>query len=253
MVRNRYLPETLLEGHKKRGRRRRGGSGQSYVEFGLMAPILLLMILGVVELAAFVYQYMYLVELTRESARFASIRDPFDPASNGDLNCSTTGSFNFFYDTSCIFAPTDVKDCTDSNFCGGFNALAPLKSDLDDVLVTVFTVTDDDISAQDPPGGPWVWSDNDADTAHNDNWETNCGTPFATPPDPYFTPDRVKEYFQSGSITNKGFVTVEVYFCYYQLLASPILKDYIPNPVRLHAYTIMPLPAAFPTSTPPAP
>ena len=48
---------------------------QSFVEFALVLPILLLILLGVVELTLFMGSYINLVDLTREAARFASNRD----------------------------------------------------------------------------------------------------------------------------------------------------------------------------------
>ena len=54
---------------------------QSFVEFALVLPILLIILLGVVELTLFIGSYINLVDLTREAARFASNRDPFAPAS----------------------------------------------------------------------------------------------------------------------------------------------------------------------------
>ena len=49
--------------------------GQSLVEFAVMVPLLILLLLGVVEVVLFVGAYINLVDLTREAARFASVRD----------------------------------------------------------------------------------------------------------------------------------------------------------------------------------
>jgi hypothetical protein len=45
-------------------------------------------------------------------------------------------------------------------------------------------------------------------------------------------------------------VLVEIYFCHHQLLNLPIISDLIPNPIPLHAFTMMPAPLAAPTPTP---
>jgi hypothetical protein len=45
-------------------------------------------------------------------------------------------------------------------------------------------------------------------------------------------------------------VAVEFFYCHAQILNLPIMSDYLPNPIQIHAYTIMPLPAAAPTPTP---
>ncbi len=51
--------------------------GQSFLELALVLPILLLMLMGLVEVAIYIGRYLDALDLTREAARFASIRDPF--------------------------------------------------------------------------------------------------------------------------------------------------------------------------------
>jgi hypothetical protein len=51
-------------------------------------------------------------------------------------------------------------------------------------------------------------------------------------------------------VTNKGFVVVEAYYCYHQVMTVPLVGLLFPNPMKIHVYTIMPLPYADPTSTP---
>ncbi len=232
---------------------------QSFVEFALILPILLLVLLGVVELTLFMGTYINLVDLTREAARFASNRDPFAAASAGDYNCSTTGDFNFFWDTACIFSPLAGSTCTYASFCNGFNSTLGIKSNEDDILVSVFTETGVDVSGTIVPQitanaaaeTPWVWSNHDPDAAHNDNWRRDCdrlAIPAAA--NPTFTSSVMQTYMKSSAMSNKGFVVVEALYCYHLILNIPILAQFLPNPMRIHAYTIMPLPAAQPTATP---
>lgn len=54
----------------------------------------------------------------------------------------------------------------------------------------------------------------------------------------------------SGTVPNKGFVTVEAYYCYHQVLKVPLIGLLFPDPMRIHVYTVMPLPAAAPVDTP---
>ena len=49
---------------------------QSFVELALVLPIILLILLGLVEVSFFISRYLDVMDLTREAARFASIRDP---------------------------------------------------------------------------------------------------------------------------------------------------------------------------------
>ncbi len=252
---------------------------QSFIEFALVIPILLLILLGVVELTLFLGTYINLLDLTREAARFASSRDPFAASMRGDFNCSTSSTNrppdpnadNFFYDTACIFSQLqNTPTCTDPAFCNGFNSTIPIKSAEDDILISVFTETgtsqvtnEDGIST--PYNGvitpnefnnasnqiPWVWSDHDADTAHNANWRRDCNRlSDPAPANPAFTNEVIQNYLKTNAMANKGFVVVEVVYCYHQVLNVPILAQFLPNPMRIHAYTIMPLPAAQPTRTP---
>ena len=244
---------------------------QSFVEFALVLPILLIILLGVVELTLFIGSYINLVDLTREAARFASNRDPFALASQGDHDCSTPNSFNFYYDTACIFSQlTGSEPCTTVSpaFCNGFNSTLPLKSAEDDILISVFTETGVNqngsqvatITDQWPKNSitglpePWVWSNNDPDVTHQNNWLRDCNrlsTPTAA--DPVFTAAAMQSYLNNTAMPNKGFVVVEVIYCYHQVLDIPLIAQFLPNPMKIHTYTVMPLPAAQPTSTPKTP
>ncbi len=245
---------------------------QSFVEFALVLPILLLILLGVVEMTLFIGTYINLVDLTREAARFASNRDPFSPT--GTYTC-TLGSgkvFDFFYDTSCIFSPLETQACLNAHdpFCNGFNSTVPLKSNEDDILVYVFTESAATVMQGGSPvlqpvisnnercdvstaSGciPWIWSNHDANTTHNDNWQRDCDT-LSTPgtTTQNFTPAIIQSYLQPTAMPDKGFVVVEVIYCYHQVLNIPILSNFLPNPMKIDTYSIMPLPAAQPTPIP---
>ena len=161
------------------------------------------------------------------------------------------------------------------HFCNGFNSTLPLKSDEDDILISVFTETGVVISTAGPGGtpaavvnpiislpkndsnvtitNPWVWSNQDADISHNDNWRRDCdqlpnGSPG--PANPVFTEAAMQSYLNNTAMPNKGFVVVEVIYCYHQVLNIPILSQFLPNPMKIHTYTVMPLPAAQPAFAP---
>lgn len=230
--------------------------GQSLVEFAVMLPLLLVLFLGVVEVVIFVGNYINLIDLTREAARYASTNDPFEQSSiTGDLDCSTTDSSNFYYDTSCVFSPlAGSPTCTQAQWCNGFNSNETFNSATDDILVTVFTVTDNLVTDHWPATGPWAWSDHDADTAHNGNWQRSCdGTNPTAITAPLIDAAYINSYMESGAQPSKGFVVVEAFFCYHQVLGAPIISQLLPDPVKMHVYTIMPLPAAQPSATPKIP
>jgi hypothetical protein len=260
---------------------------QSFLEFALVLPILLLVLLGVVELTLFIGTYINLLDLTREAARFASNRDPFGSTSTvNDRICAPVGElkdpnnqsynpkrykyFDFFYDTSCIFSPLKDTPGCDPKFCDGFNSTIQLKSNEDDILIYAYTESDiilgehtfqpqitynQKCNATDKDGCPWVWSNfKDFDTGHTNNWLRNCDR-LPVPPDPptknsSFTPAILQSYLSSQAQTEKGFVVVEVVYCYHQVLNIPLLSKFLPDPMTIDTYSIMPLPAAQPTLVP---
>ncbi len=231
--------------------------GQSFLELALILPILLILLLGVVEVAFFLGRYLDLLDLTREAARFASGRDPFTQADPSLWDCGpapagTEIPFDFYYQTSCVFSPPAGSAlCTDPDFCNGLNSFIALNPETDDIVISVFTVTNALITDVWPaPDGYWAFSDHDADTTHNENWKKDCqGNDVRT--EPYFNETRVgSDLSPAASTLNKGFVGVELYYCYEQALSLPLMTQFIPNPLRAHVYTLMPLPAAQPSPTP---
>ncbi|NPV77513.1 MAG: hypothetical protein HPY59_14225 [Anaerolineae bacterium] len=246
IVRIRAVIQSLFQ------KRRRG---QSFLELALILPVLLVLLLGVVEAAFFLGRYLDLLDLTREAARFASVRDPFTVQTNtslwdcGPAPAGTEIPFDFYYQTSCVFSPPAGSAlCTNPKFCNGLNSFIALNPETDDIVISVFTITNALITDVWPaPDGYWAFSDHDADTLHNENWKKDCqGNEVRT--EPYFNETRVgSELSPSASTLNKGFVGVELYYCYEQALG---LADFIPNPLRAHVYTLMPLPAAQPSPTP---
>ena len=236
---------------------RHASKGQSFVELALVVPILLVILLGLVEVAFFMGRYLDVLDLTREAARFASGRVPYlnngaDPRpGSADYNCSTPDNFDFYYDTACIFSPPETPACVLASdpFCNGFNSFITFNPATDDVVISVFTIESQVISDRWPASnGWWALSNVDIDVVHNDNFKRNCqGDNTRT--EPYYTTTYVDNLLgASASVTpKKGYVAVEVYYCYEQVLNLPFFTDIVPNPMQIHAYTFMPLPAAQPT------
>jgi len=228
--------------------------GQSFIELALVLPVLLLLLLGVVEVAIFIGRYLDVLDLTREAARFASGSDPFpdgDPSPPGKT-CDP-GFYHFYYSTACIFSPPAGSATCRLNdpFCNGLNPFILLNPETDDVVISVYTVAGHAVTDPWPAGdGYWVLSDHDEDTAHNGNWQRNCqGDVVRT------TPNFTAAFVNAGvdnpaSPSSKGFVAVEMYYCYRQVLNLPIFTQFVPNPIQIHAYTIMSNPAAQPSPTP---
>ncbi len=241
----------------------RRGRGQSFLELALILPILLIMLVGMVEIVLFIGRYLDVLDLTREAARFASQRDPqisdlVDGATPGDYDCSTAGAFNFFYDTACIFSPPiGSSACWDSDYCNGLNPYMIMNMATDDVIVTAFTISADAVQNVWPKDIPaavggddkyWALSNYDVDAAHNDNWLLNCQGEV-TRSEPHYTASRVTSNLIADAPDSKGYVAVEFFYCYNQILNLPLFTDFVPNPIQIHAYTVMPLPTSRPTPT----
>lgn len=224
--------------------------GQSLIEMTLIVPILLIMVLGLVEVAAFLGAYLDALDLVREAARFASLRDPFYSGET-DMNCSTE-AFNYYYDTVCIFSPPagDPRCSVGDPFCNGVNSATTLDMTRDDVVISAYTIVDDHVSAAWPtPNGYYAYSDHDSDTVNNGNWQKNCEGEVVRFT-PYFNTSRMNSYLSSNAPPKRAFVAVEYYYCYEQMLKAPILYQIFPEVLRIHVYTVISLPAAIPTSTP---
>lgn len=249
------------------------------MELALIIPILLLILLGLVEVAFFMGRYLDILDLTREAARFAASRVPYlnngaDPRpGSADYNCSTPDNFDFYYDTACIFSPPENDTCKDAGgnvidpFCNGFNSFIEYNEMLDDVVISVFTIErigiDDDGDGVDDriaphvqqswpaPNGYWALSNFDTEAGFSNNFMRNCEG-AAVRATPLYTANYVNSFLDASSSTTpkKGYVAVEFYYCYEQVLGIPIISDIIPNPIQIHTYTLMPLPAAQPTRGP---
>jgi len=234
-----------------------GKRGQSFVELALVLPVLIIMLAGMTEVAFFVGRYLDALDLTREAARFASVRLYTATLPSAQYDCSNANAFDFYYDTSCIFSPpANSPSCVSAQFCNGFNPYLTMDLAHDDIVITAFTTdynqADGKIEVAPNgvhPANGWAFSTNTGNGT--DNWKYDCQGNVVTST-PYYTAARVNAtLLQSADITtNKGFVAVEFYYCYHQVLNLPIISNIVPNPARIHVYTVMPLPSAQPTPTP---
>jgi len=219
-------------------KRIREHSGQSLVELAIILPLLLLMLAGMVEVAFGMFAYLTALDLTREAARFASVRnfnelnptDELHPAAyvaNAATACNDT-ILHYYYDSACFFTDPDLNPFLE------FNA-----AKYDDLVITVFTVANDQVSDRHPDP---LWS------LWNDNWQKDCQGNVVTT-DPFFTDDYLESRFVADAPTERGVVTVEAYVCYDLIMHLPFISNFIPSPFRIHAYTVMPAPEALPTPT----
>lgn len=210
--------------------------GQSFVELALIFPVLLLLVAGMVEVGFYAYTYLTLLELTREAARFASVRDIFaidhDDTNLPQSACDDGSKLHFYYDTACILVDETL----------GFNPYLPISPDTDDVAITVFTIDDRTISNRWPADDDGVWS------LYSDNWQKDCDGNVVTTT-PFFTNSGIISLMDAQAPDDDGVVVVEAYHCHYQVLNLPMLNAFA-NPMRIHAYTVITASEAVPTLVP---
>jgi hypothetical protein len=209
--------------------------GQSLVELSLIFPILLLLVAGIVEIGFYAYNYLTLLELTREAARFASIRDIFaaeyDSSDLPQSACDDGSKLHYFYDTACILVDETL----------GFNPYLFLDPAIDDVVISVFTIDSGVVSHRWPASGG-IWS------LYSDNWQKDCdGNVINTVP--FFTNTEIENMLDSQAPVEEGFVVVEAYYCHWQVLNLPMVNQ-LANPIRLHAYSVISASEAVPTLVP---
>ncbi|MGA9533624.1 MAG: TadE/TadG family type IV pilus assembly protein [Anaerolineales bacterium] len=207
--------------------------GQSFVEFAILLPLLLLMLSGLVEFGFMLNQYLDLIDATREVARFASDEDPVHDSS---------GSFN---PNPSVPPMSDVYGRVWANSDRALNMGGQISLDpsTDDVIVSLFAVNFSAVSARYPTaigsnGGENGWqrwgnhtsqfSSGDMQTAVTNSVTANGGN---LPP-------------------NTGVVLVEIFYDYHMIMGLPWITAFVPNPVTLHAYAMMPNVATEPTPTP---
>ena len=215
---------------KKNMRRR----GQSFVEFAILLPLILIMLSGLIEFGFLLNENLDLIDAALEVARFAADEDPIrDDAGNFDPNPATTPEPAGFY--TRLWSNTDrALDM------GGQIALDPVE---DDVVVSLFAVNFGTVSQRYPlavgaQGGENGWQ----------RWG-NDTSKFGSADIQGIVTDSIAS--NGGFITpNTGVVLVEIFYDYHMIMGLPWIRAFVPDPVPLHVYAIMPNAALEPTPTP---
>jgi hypothetical protein len=63
-----------------------------------------------------------------------------------------------------------------------------------------------------------------------------------------FTATTINAKVGTGANTKGGVLVVELFYSYHQILGLPWITVFVPDPIRVSSYTIMPLPAIEPAS-----
>jgi hypothetical protein len=198
------------------------------VEFIVILPILLIMLSGLIEFGFLLNFYLDLIDAARDIARYGANIDPLigeDPIP-ANRTCTDT---QYFYRMITCMMPLALGDQID------------LDSTSDDVVVSSFGITDNRVRFRLPDSDGWSWSA--APTAEG-------GLGLATPNRVSGFTSAEVEAMLDASAPARGAVLVEIYYNYNMVMALPWITAFVPNPVTLHAYTIMPNTFIEPTRTP---
>jgi hypothetical protein len=200
---------------RARARKFRHQRGQSFVELALFFPIILLMLVIMIDAGFLMYHYLTILDATREGARYGASIDPF---LNPDI-----------YERICngIVMPLAQDVLIDADPEGL------------DVVISIFSVG---TSGAGVPEVTTRYPDDDGWSLNNEGGRT--GTIRTS----VFSIADVNTRLQSmpGS-PDTGVLLVEIWFDDHTLISVPFISAATAiDPIRLHAYTFMPITKATP-------
>ncbi len=180
-----------------------------------MLPILMMLLSGLIEFGFLLNSYLDVIDAAREAARFAANDDPtigsptdfVTPNFWNRAYRNSRGSLFTASDGRINWTPTDPADCATVN---------------GDILVSGFAFVDNTIKLRFP--GVNVGASN----CPLNGYQTKLSDA------------EVNAKLDAASIDNSGAVMVEIYYEYDMVLGLPWITAFVPDPVVLHSYTIMP-------------
>lgn len=199
-------------------RSKRKSLGQSIVEFAILLPLLIMMLSGLIEFGFLLNYYLDLIDAAREAARFAANDDPLHDDATGVYVDPNPG---FYLRTQTV----TLQSLTIGS--GGQITLNPAS---DDVVISAFSVSGGSVDVRYPSGTGEVALYN------NKTSELDVATDI----DPRLDP----------LAPNTGMVSVEIFYDYHMILGLPWIRAFVPDPITLYAYSIMPNVNVEPTPTP---
>lgn len=208
--------------------------GQALIETTLLIPVLLIVLSGVVEFGFLMNDYMALQDAARNSARYGV--DGLYYVRDADNACSTTR--DFYRQIACLVNQELAQERPQISVNIG--------NCVDDVVVSVFTVSAANISQRHP------------DSVGESGWsmaEDTVGLPAECKPRNEVSgiPSSWIENRLDVTSPDTGLVLVEIYYQYHHKLGLPWITVFVPNPLLLHVYAIMSNSSAEPTATPETP
>jgi hypothetical protein len=177
-----------------------------------------MMLSGLIEFGFLLNYYLDLIDAARESARFAANDDPIHNDVTGVYQDPNPG----FYLRAQTVALQSINIGS-----GGQITLNPAT---DDIVISSFGVIAGNVTQRFPSGT--------GEVALYSNKTSGLDT----------TTDI--EAKLDALAPNTGLVAVEIYYEYDMILGLPWITAFVPNPVTLYAYSIMPNSNVEPTPTP---
>ncbi len=199
-------------------RPRRKTLGQSIVEFAVLLPLLVMMLSGLIEFGFMLNYYLDIIDAAREAARFAANDDPLHNDATGVYQDPNPG---FYLRTQTVA----LQSLTIGS--GGQITLNPAS---DDVVISAFSVSGGVVDKRFPFGTGEVPLYSNKTSNLDVTADIN---PALNPTAP-----------------NTGMVAVEIFYDYHMILGLPWIRAFVPDPVTLYAYSIMPNVNVEPTPTP---
>jgi len=198
--------------------RRKKSRGQSIVEFMVLLPVLIMMLSGLVEFGFMLNYYLDLIDAAREAARFAANDDPLHNDATGLYQDPNPG----FYLRTQTVALQSLNIGS-----GGQITLNPAS---DDIVISAYGVIGGNVTGRFPAGTGEVSLYSNKNTSLDTTTDIEAKLDSLAP--------------------NTGLVSVEIFYDYHMILGLPWIRAFVPDPVTLYAYSIMPNPHAEPTPTP---
>jgi len=212
---------------------RKKEKGQSFVELLLVFSVLMILLAGMVEFGYLLNQYINIVDGAREGARFGSNDDPFADVTLPDG--TVVSNYEIFFEK--IYQIVEGSFAADGTRLskGAINPITLSKANHDDIVVTFFSVTTTPAT-----GAKSVRRFTSGAGSRYDEQTTRF-------------PDNSQILaLIDGTAPNTGVLLVEIFYNYHQLLKmfNTFSGGLLPDPILVHAYSVMPLSSAEPTPTP---
>ena len=201
----------------------------------MLLPLLLIMLSGLVEFGILLNYYLDLIDASREAARWAADADPIRNDA-GDF----VGDFDPFYSRTQQLTKESLLAASDNRIDwidhDPFSTADDEDADCNitinagnDIVISAFGVMDGVVKQRFRTDRP--------------NGVSLCGHQVSK-----FTNADIQARLDPSAPTT-GMVLVEVFYDYHMVLALPWITAFVPDPITLHAYSIMPNANVEPTPT----